>query len=287
MKPLAPHQLEQLLTWGFKTASNYDTKKTERNVRGAKLVFAQVRSDYGFKSAGTLLSTSISKLQKNKQATAGLSFPPALSSGLANLCAFSDSCAETCVAFSGNGGFTQTQQSRKAKLEFALKFPEAFAVLLTHEIAQMQKKYAGHKIAIRLNTYSDIRWERVAPQLFTQFPRVKFYDYTKHTMRSRPAETMPKNYSLTYSVSEKTTAHEIRVAKEAGRNLAVVVAIRSGKTPQGYRKIPKTWGGMPTTDGDIRDDRHNDKKGTVVILRRKHTMKPWHPMIQQAGRLNR
>jgi len=282
MKPLAPHQVEILLTHGFKSATH-----NEQTVRTAKFIFEEVRKTYKFKSTGTLLSTSISKLQKNKQATAGLSFPPALSSGLANLCAFSDSCAETCVAFSGNGGFTQTQQSRIAKLEFALKFPEAFAVLLTHEITQMQKKYAGHKIAIRLNTYSDIRWERVAPQLFTQFPRVKFYDYTKHTVRSRPAETMPRNYSLTYSVSEKTTAGEIANAQQAQRNLAVVVAIRSGKTPQGYRAIPKTWGGMTTTDGDIRDDRHNDKKETVVILRRKHTMTPWHPMIQNAQRLNR
>jgi hypothetical protein len=282
MSALTPKQLEAILQKGFKNATH-----NEQTVNAAKFIFAEVRSAYGFKSKGTLLSTSISKLQKNKQATAGLSFPPHLSSGLANLCAFADSCAETCVAFSGNGGFTQTQNSRCAKLDFAIKFPEAFAVLLIHEIDQMQKKYEGYKIAIRLNTYSDLKFEMIAPEIFTKFPRINFYDYTKHTVRSRPAKTIPRNYSLTYSVSEKTTADEIAKAKTAGRNLAVVVSIRSGKTPAGYRPIPKTFLGMKTTDGDIRDDRHNDRPGNVVILRRKHTMKTDHPMIKQAERLNK
>jgi hypothetical protein len=281
MKTHTPKQLETLLQKGFNNATH-----NAENQRDAKLLFAEVRATYGFKSKGTLLSTDISKLQKNKQATAGLSFPPHLSSGLANLCAFADSCAETCVAFSGNGGFTTTQNSRCAKLKFAILHPEAFAVLLMHELDRMETKYAGHTIAVRLNVYSDLRWELIAPEIFTKFPKINFYDYTKHTVRSRPADTIPRNYSLTYSVSEKTTAEEITNAKTAGRNLAVVVAIRSGKTPTGYRPIPATFLGMKTTDGDIRDDRHNDKQRTVVVLRRKHTMKPWHPMIQNAEVLN-
>jgi hypothetical protein len=281
MNVLTPKQVEKILQNGFATA-----KHSPENVRAAQMLFAEVRATYGFTSPGKLLTTSISKLQKNKQATAGLSLPPAMTSHIANLCAFSDSCAETCVAFSGNGGFTTTQNSRIAKLEFALKYPEAFAVLLFHEISKMQTKYKGYKIAIRLNVYSDLRWELIAPEIFTKFRKINFYDYTKHPVSSRTAHTIPKNYSLTYSVSEKTTAEEITKAKLAGRNLAVVVAIRSGKTPTGYRPIPKTFLGMPTTDGDIRDDRHNDKRGTVVILRRKHTMKPWHPMIQQGHVLN-
>lgn len=282
MKTLTPLQIEKKLTKGF-NAYFYEIK---HDVTKAKKNYSKIRASYGFSSAGSLLTVNISKLQKNNQVTAGLSLPPAVSSGLANLCAFSDSCAETCVAFSGNGGFSNTQTSRIAKLEFMIKHPEDFVVLLMHELYKLERKHKRTTIAVRLNVYSDIRWERVTTNMFGVFNRVNFYDYTKHTVRSRPADTIPENYSLTYSVSEKTTADEIVKAKTAGRNLAVVVAIRSGKTPTGYRPIPATFLGMKTTDGDIRDDRHNDKKETVVILRRKHTMKPWHPMIQQASVLN-
>ena len=275
-----PKQTEQQLKAGFDSIQI----GTPENIRAAEIAFRAVRATYGFKSKGKLLTTGISKLEKNKQITAGLAFPPATSSDLANLCAFSDSCASTCVAFSGNGGFTTTQLSRKAKLEFALLFPEEFALLLFEEIRVLSNNNR-RRVAIRLNTYSDLRWEIVAPILFAAFSRVNFYDYTKHTTASRPAGKIPSNYKLTYSVSERTNTQEISKAIDAGRNLAVVVSVRSGTIAGEWRKIPRTWGGIKTVDGDKRDDRHNDPKNRVVILRRKHTMKTNHPMIQQAERL--
>jgi hypothetical protein len=286
MEALTPHTLEFHLSTGFADFEN--SANTWEQLHAAKELFSKVRRTYGFSSKGSLLSLSISKLQKNNQVTAGLSFPPHSSSGLANVCAFADSCAQTCVAFSGNGGFSQTQRSRIAKLDFAIKHPEAFATLLWHELDDLQRKQGRNKIAVRLNVYSDIRWERIAPQLFADFPKVNFYDYTKHTVRSRPEIWIPENYSLTYSVSEKTTPTELVQAWGTGRNLAVVVEVRSGKLSDGsYRPIPKTWMGMLTVDGDVRDDRHNDPENRVVILRRKHTMKPNHPMIQTAERLSK
>jgi hypothetical protein len=285
-KLITPKELEFLLATGFSDFE--ESANTWEDVRYAQIIFANVRRRYGFKSKGSLLTTTISKLEKNREVTAGLSLPPHTSSDIANLCAFADSCAETCVAFSGNGGFNTTQLSRIAKLEFAIEHPAAFATLLWNEVDDLQRKQGQKQIAIRLNVYSDIRWERVAPQLFADFPKVNFYDYTKHTVRSRPEIWIPENYSLTYSVSEKTTPAELAQATNAGRNLAVVVGIRSGKLSDGsYRPIPKTWMGMPTIDGDIRDDRHNDPQNAVVILRRKHTMTTEHPMIQTAERLSR
>jgi hypothetical protein len=284
--PIRPAHLEFLLATGFSDFEH--SPNTKVALHYAKKQFAEIRLQHGFKSKGTLLSLSISKLQKNEQVTAGLSFPPHTSSGIANVCAFADSCAETCVAFSGNGGFSQTQRSRIAKLDFAIQHPAAFANLLWHELDELQRKQGRKQIAVRLNTYSDLRWERIAPQLFEDFPRINFYDYTKHTLRSRPEIWIPENYSLTYSVSEKTTPTELAQANNAGRNLAVVVEVRSGKIKDGsYRPIPRTWMGILTVDGDIRDDRHNDPENRVVILRRKHTMKPNHPMIQTAERLSR
>jgi hypothetical protein len=143
------------------------------------------------------------------------------------------------------------------------------------------------KLAVRLNTYSDIRWEKVAPFLFDSFRAVQFYDYTKHPMRSRPETSRPLNYHLTYSVSENTTEQELEKAAFSKRPLAVVVSIRSGKIKSldGMRPLPETWAGMPVIDGDESDARWTTPPGFAVLLRRKHTMSKTHPMIAHAETL--
>ena len=163
--------------------------------------------------------------------------------------------------------------------------------MLVHEL---QKAYTNAQalerpLAVRLNTYSDIRWERVMPWLFDSFRAVKFYDYTKHTTASRPEDTRPANYHLTYSVSERTTSNEIGKCADIGRPLAVVVGIRSGKQKGSdqMRPIPETWAGMPTVDGDISDARWTTPTGSVVILRRKHTLATNAPMITHAEKLEK
>lgn len=281
-----PAQIERSLKAAYTKYENQTHAETLKDIEQANWVYRWVRSTHGIKSPGKLLTQSISKLEKNETPTYGLAFLPATFSELGNLCAFSDSCAETCVAFSGNGSFSSTMRSRQAKTHFMIQHPYEFMVLLCDELATIHEYTDGESL-VRLNTYSDIRWERVFPDFMRAVYSVQFYDYTKHTTRSRPAKTLPDNYRLTYSVSEKTTAQEIQNAKTARRNLAVVVSIRSGKTKEGWRPIPSTWAKMPTIDGDLTDDRANDPAGVVVILRRKHTMKPWHPMIQQASKLNK
>ena len=280
-----PSQIERSLKAAFSKYENRTHAETLQDLQDAKDIFRQVRASHGIKSPGKLLTQSISKLEKNDTPTFGLAILPATFSGLGNVCAFSDSCAETCVAFSGNGSFSSTMRSRLAKTDLMINHPYAFIVLLCEELATIHEYTEGTAL-VRLNTYSDIRWERIFADFMRELYSIGFYDYTKHPTSSRPARSLPSNYLLTYSVSEKTTAQEITKAKAAGRNLAVVVAIRSGKTKEGWRPIPKTWSNIPTIDGDLTDDRANDPTGVVVILRRKHTMKPWHPMIQQASKLN-
>ena len=283
-----PQQIEAGLRAAFTSYEEkvQTTQEQHSELKKAKQIFQQVRNSHGIKSPGKLLTQSISKLEKNDIPTFGLAILPATFSGLGNVCAFSDSCAETCVAFSGNGSFSSTMRSRLAKCDLMINHPYAFIVLLCNELNTIHEYTEGTAL-VRLNTYSDIRWERIFPRFLRHCYSIEFYDYTKHPTSSRPANTLPENYRLTYSVSEKTTAKEIAKAKAARRNLAVVVAIRSGKTPTGWRPIPSTWGNMPTVDGDQTDDRANDPSSVVVILRRKHTMKPWHPMIQQASKLNK
>jgi hypothetical protein len=252
-----------------------------------KATYKNVCAIYGIRTPGKLLSGQISKLNKNETVTLGLALMPAKHSGIANLCAFADSCAETCVAFSGNGSYSTVHASRMAKTHLLTMYPYAFLGLLVDELLKAASKYKH--LAIRLNTYSDIRWERVAPWLFDHFANVQFYDYTKHPMRSRPVDAMPKNYHLTYSVSERTTAQELQKTLQARRNIAVVVAIRSGKQSDTgeMRPIRSTWANRPTVDGDATDSRWEDPTGSVVMLRRKHTLSPFAPMVTTAQALER
>jgi hypothetical protein len=283
-----PLQVEQKLerasaqVWELLNTPQWDSA-----VKNAKQQYLKIRNDHGLKSAAGLLSKEISKLNKDTTNILGLALLPAKHSNIANVCAFADSCADSCVAFSGNGSFPSVFTSRLAKTELLTNNPKAFLTLLIHELLEATKKLGANNLAVRLNTYSDIRWERVAPWMFQMFKAVQFYDYTKHPVSSRPENTRPGNYHLTYSVSEKTTAQQLSQCADIGRPLAVVVAIRSGKqhTTEQMRPIPKTWAGMPTVDGDSSDARWTTPTGSVVILRRKHTMKTDHPMITTAEQL--
>lgn len=272
----ASRQVHQILeTFGYPNA---------QQIQRARESFATIRHEHGMTSPGSLLSFEISKLKKHDTTIGGLALLPSTHSSVANVCAFSDSCAETCVAYSGNGSFPTVFRSRLAKTELLTRDPFNFLVLLVDEIA---KARAAHPhLAIRLNTYSDIRWERVAPWLFAYFSSVQFYDYTKHPTRSRPSTSIPQNYHLTYSVSERTTPSELRQAVDTGRPVAVVIATRSGKTNTGeMRPIPETWAGLPTVDGDATDARWEAPAGSAVILRRKHTLEASAPMITHAAKL--
>jgi hypothetical protein len=275
-----PAQLEKILRDGF---AGITEPPAEFRVKLARAEYMKIRARYGFASRGALFSEEISKLKKSEGKNLGLAFMPAEASGLANVCAFAGDCARDCVAYSGNGGFSSTQRVRLARLAFAVESPLFFAVLLWDEL-RMHSQDDTYPMNVRLNTYSDIRWEKVAPHLFAYFTRANFYDYTKHPARSR--RDVPANYSLTYSVSEKTTPSEFWRNLEIGRNVAAVVDIRSGETPNGWRPIPQTFAGVPTVDGDLRDDRHNDPRGVVVILRRKHTLKASSGLITKAAAIN-
>lgn len=287
-----PSQLERNLAQAEKDIRHmltHDGREWAHRIKEAKELLTIIANKHGLKKAPSLLSVSISKLQKDEKVTLGLPLLPATHSGIVNVCAFADSCAETCVAFSGNAGFDNVYKSRMAKTHFLNWQPTSFLVLLTHEIFRAVDQYGAENLAIRLNAYSDIRWEKVYPFLFKLFSNVQFYDYTKHTTKSRPEENRPANYHLTYSVSEKTTPKIISKCADIGRPLAVVVEIRSGVKPgtQTMREIPTTWAGMPTIDGDSNDSRYLTPTGSVVLLRRKHTMKANHPMIVKAAKLEK
>ena len=201
------------------------------------------------------------KLRKDKvRATLGLSLAPAFSSGIANVCSHSTPvCRAGCLAFNGNGRYAETRDARSLRVGFVLANPSAALALVSEELRLAARKYG--RIACRLNVFSDIPWEVVAPWLFARHRYVRFYDYTKNWRR----RVLPKNYHLTYSVSERTPVNAAVARVLTGRNIAVVFDHR--------RPLPATWCGLAVVDGDANDARYRDRRPVVVGLKAKGRMR--------------
>lgn len=198
-----------------------------------------------------------------------------------NLCPYSGACADGCVATSGNAQYPRVMLGRQARTNLLMRNPRAFLTLLVTELDKLDLKTDG-RFGCRLNAFSDIRWERVLPIWFwDRYSSAIFYDYTKHPLRSRPVDSMPDNYVLTYSRSEKSTDAEVAKNLAAQRNVAVVVAAWAQKIKgtTDYLPIPDELFGRPTVDGDKSDRRYEDPVGSVVVLRRKGQLKRDSPFV--------
>jgi len=211
---------------------------------------------------GKLLSTNM-KLIKDKLAgydVTGIQLAPANIAGFEVCSGRSKGCTKACIYVSGHGRFTNTQIARiKRKLLF-FQFKNTFRNQLIKEITAFVKKCTKNNVkpAIRLNVFSDLPYERIFPELFTMFPMVSFYDYTKIKSRLDKSK-LPSNYHLTYSRSEDTTDAEVLEIIRAGFNVAVPFNCKK-------HQLPKSFLGIPVIDGDNSDIRFLDNQGSIVGL---------------------
>lgn len=193
--------------------------------------------------------------------TLGLSLAPAMSSGFQVCGSASDGCIKACIYTSGFGGFFPSiPAARIAKTRAFFQNRQAFVAMLIREIGNGLKraKAKRKRLAVRLNVFSDLPWEKLVPELFALFPTVQFYDYTKHTLRAiaHAKGQLPSNYHLTYSRSEVNEADAIAVLTIGG-SVAVVFD---------KKQLPTTWQGFEVINGDETDLRFLDKRGVVVGL---------------------
>lgn len=285
---MTPKQLETHLK------NNISSLKFEDlpSYKEAKASYAKVRHELGFKLApGQFLSTEedITKLDMGSgRYTLGLSLPPATSSDIANLCAFEDQCAEKCVGTGGSNRFTTASNGKLARLKLLVEDTPAAIAMIVYGIESKVKVHTQEGVGVRLNVYSDLRWERVLPTWFwKRFANVVFYDYTKHPLSSRPVSSLPDNYKLTYSVSQRSTVQQISIQRKAGRSVAVVVETRGGKIPntKDYRPFSVEVDGVSVIDGDANDRRYLDEPGSVVLLRRKNGLPKSNPLVRDDQQL--
>ena len=116
----------------------------------------------------------------------------------------------------------------------------------------------------RLNGTSDLSFEKyevvrngqLFRNMFTAFPEVQFYDYTKVLGRKVAGIS---NYHLTFSAADGNDA-DVAKAIQQGYNIATVFGIK--KT----LPMPDTYLGVTVFNGDESDLRFLDPKGVVVGL---------------------
>ena len=196
--------------------------------------------------------------------TFGLHLSPANKSGY-NVCQWASAgCRAACLDTAGRGCMPNVQDSRINKTKRFFKDQVGFMSDLRIEISKAIVSAAKNKMipCFRLNLTSDIPWENVRKgsktNVMEEFPKVKFYDYTKgfYRMRAWLDGKMPDNYHLTFSRSEATSDYKLKTILELGGNVAVV-----------FRgSLPKKYMGYKVIDGDKTDLRFKDPKGVIVGL---------------------
>lgn len=174
-------------------------------------------------------------------------------------------CMEGCLYSSGRGAFNSVQKARQAKTDFWYAQQSSFLMSLCADIWELRAKAIrnNQKLLVRLNGTSDIAWENyhVIPNrtIFSLFPDVQFYDYTKHPSRNLEGKTSG-NYDLTYSFSSITPKPISIKGLTNSHNSRVAVVF------QKKEDIPSSFRAWEVIDGDDTDVRHIEPKNVVVAL---------------------
>jgi hypothetical protein len=158
----------------------------------------------------------------------------------------------------------QEARIRKTKMFFEDRITFMTLLVKDIELAIKQSQRMNLIPVFRLNGTSDLAFEKyevvrngqLFRNIFTAFPEVQFYDYTK--ILGRKIVDIA-NYHLTFSAADGNDA-DVAKAITQGYNVATVFGIK--KT----LPMPETYMGMPVFNGDESDLRFLDPKGVVVGL---------------------
>lgn len=223
-----------------------------------------------------LLSTGNPKILKGVAQgfnTYILHLAPANVSGYETCAKRTAGCTAACLNLAGRGGMFKKGEStnviqqariRKTKLFFEDRITFMNLLVKDIELAIKQSKRLGLIPVFRMNGTSDLAFEKYEvnrneqtySNIFTAFPEVTFYDYTK--ILGRKINEI-KNYSLTFSAADGNDV-DVDKAIAQGYNIATVFGIK--KT----LPMPETYKGIPVFNGDESDLRFLDPKGVIVGL---------------------
>ena len=223
-----------------------------------------------------LLSTGNPKIlkgQKQGYNTYILHLAPANLSGYETCPKRTAGCTASCLNTAGRGGMFKKgettnviQQARIRKTAMFFEERKGFMEWLVKdiELAIKQSARLGLTPVFRLNGTSDLSFEKYEvvrdgvtyKNIFSAFPDVQFYDYTKILGRK---VAHIDNYHLTFSAADGNDA-DVLSAIAQGYNVATVFGLK--KT----QPMPDNYQGRPVFNGDDSDLRFLDPKGVIVGL---------------------
>ena len=202
-----------------------------------------------------------------------LHLAPANVSGYETCAKRTAGCTVACLNLAGRGGMFKRGEStnviQQARIRKTAMFFEERAGFMEWLVADIllaikQSKRKGLIPVFRLNGTSDLAWEKYEvvrdgvtfSNIFSAFPEVTFYDYTKILGRRTAGIA---NYSLTFSAADGNDADVYRAISE-GYNIATVFGIKKTEP------MPESYMGLPVFNGDESDLRFLDPKGVIVGL---------------------
>ena len=193
------------------------------------------------KTASTLklLSDQITKHDKTSKEYGinqyGLALAQSDASGIVNVCSFAtDGCRRACIAEFGKGGIPSVKFARTVKTIALHRMPQLFIKRLASEIRA--KVALESEVYMRLNDYSDLRWELIAPSLF-DIDGVTYWDYSKHPRRNVKDID---NYTVVFSAHEKF--QDSKIPSLASRYDGVAVVFSDYPTFTTYKETPVKLG---------------------------------------------
>jgi len=202
----------------------------------------------------------------NKYLIKRLNLSPAKISGFETCASRSIGCTNACLNEAGNPVFMpQKTLGRINRTLLLFKDTARFISMATKEIRNHEIYCKKNNLipVVRLNTTSDVMFEKKKFSFMQNFPNVQFYDYTKHFKRMIKflRGELPSNYHLTFSRNEANDKEAIEVLKRGG-NVAIV-----------FRKeLPEYYHSYKVISGDDHDLRFLDDKNVVVGLKEKLTL---------------
>jgi hypothetical protein len=219
-----------------------------------------------------LITTKQYKLSKGEKfgvITAGIQLAPANEAAtvlgradLPSVCAYAGACANGCLKFAGMNQYPTHAIARATRTALFHDDPDTFYSQAIRELQGVERKALRENMefAIRPNALSDL--PKLAQRIAREFPTAHVYDYTK---LPKPWIRTTPNYTLAYSVSERSTNDDIQGAIAHGINCAVVLDVRKGAPlPATYTVAGVT---LPLLDGDISDRIYTYPVGVFIGLR--------------------
>lgn len=202
-----------------------------------------------------------------------LHLAPANLSGYETCAKRTTGCTAACLNLAGRGGMFKKGEStnviqqariRKTKMFFENRVEFMATLVKDIELGIKQSVRLNLIPVFRLNGTSDLAFEKyevvrngqLFRNIFTAFPEVTFYDYTK--ILGRKVANIA-NYSLTFSAADGND-NDVMKAIAQGYNVATVFGLKKTEP------MPESYMGLPVFNGDESDLRFLDPKGVVVGL---------------------